>query len=108
MIRRPPRSTLFPYTTLFRSLLHDGNRRIGIVSPANQSPQMHSPPSPALPSSFPAICEQICSPSAKPPESLRSCLRRALPPRPNRPPRASLPPLPPQDAPYGSLPPTVA
>src|SRR5258708_23698726 len=22
MIRRPPRSTLFPYTTLFRSLLH--------------------------------------------------------------------------------------
>src|SRR5260221_6441630 len=35
MIRRPPRSTLFPYTTLFRSLLHPGevwilddNRRI--------------------------------------------------------------------------------
>src|SRR5256885_16744582 len=32
MIRRPPRSTLFPYTTLFRSLRHprrqgaDGNR----------------------------------------------------------------------------------
>src|SRR3712207_8049690 len=23
MIRRPPRSTLFPYTTLFRSLKHD-------------------------------------------------------------------------------------
>src|SRR5256885_10930926 len=23
MIRRPPRSTLFPYTTLFRSLLHN-------------------------------------------------------------------------------------
>src|SRR2546428_7586286 len=23
MIRRPPRSTLFPYTTLFRSLWHD-------------------------------------------------------------------------------------
>src|SRR3712207_8289741 len=28
MIRRPPRSTLFPYTTLFRSLaLHRGHRR---------------------------------------------------------------------------------
>src|SRR3712207_7156630 len=29
MIRRPPRSTLFPYTTLFRSrrLLHDPRRR---------------------------------------------------------------------------------
>src|SRR2546422_3517994 len=29
MIRRPPRSTLFPYTTLFRSL-----RRVGDVQPA--------------------------------------------------------------------------
>src|SRR5947209_12300763 len=26
MIRRPPRSTLFPYTTLFRSKLHLGRR----------------------------------------------------------------------------------
>src|SRR2546429_6111237 len=25
MIRRPPRSTLFPYTTLFRSLLEEGD-----------------------------------------------------------------------------------
>src|SRR5256885_13209094 len=24
MIRRPPRSTLFPYTTLFRSVVHNG------------------------------------------------------------------------------------
>src|SRR3712207_6911890 len=24
MIRRPPRSTLFPYTTLFRSIMNDG------------------------------------------------------------------------------------
>src|SRR5258708_24776001 len=28
MIRRPPRSTLFPYTTLFRSLI-----RIGVLGP---------------------------------------------------------------------------
>src|SRR6266511_5715728 len=27
MIRRPPRSTLFPYTTLFRSRLGSGRRR---------------------------------------------------------------------------------
>src|SRR5258706_2417584 len=27
MIRRPPRSTLFPYTTLFRSVLHPGGTR---------------------------------------------------------------------------------
>src|SRR2546426_9333666 len=29
MIRRPPRSTLFPYTTLFRSLLDVGPLRLG-------------------------------------------------------------------------------
>src|SRR2546425_5723831 len=29
MIRRPPRSTLFPYTTLFRSLPHAAQRRAG-------------------------------------------------------------------------------
>src|SRR3712207_8520602 len=27
MIRRPPRSTLFPYTTLFRSVVEAGGRR---------------------------------------------------------------------------------
>src|SRR5690349_23725731 len=27
MIRRPPRSTLFPYTTLFRSPVHERGRR---------------------------------------------------------------------------------
>src|SRR3712207_7499033 len=36
MIRRPPRSTLFPYTTLFRSLLqehgHRPGRRLGRVA----------------------------------------------------------------------------
>src|SRR2546430_3399403 len=30
MIRRPPRSTLFPYTTLFRSLRPRGARRPGV------------------------------------------------------------------------------
>src|SRR5258707_10239541 len=29
MIRRPPRSTLFPYTTLFRSFLAGGQTRCG-------------------------------------------------------------------------------
>src|SRR5574341_1076019 len=32
MIRRPPRSTLFPYTTLFRSRLHDRDGRDKYVS----------------------------------------------------------------------------
>src|SRR2546430_13589825 len=31
MIRRPPRSTLFPYTTLFRSLRVPGHRVAGAV-----------------------------------------------------------------------------
>src|SRR2546426_8331710 len=31
MIRRPPRSTLFPYTTLFRSVHHDVPRETGQV-----------------------------------------------------------------------------
>src|SRR5258708_11037396 len=34
MIRRPPRSTLFPYTTLFRSLLFEpgtGERRLRLI-----------------------------------------------------------------------------
>src|SRR3712207_8857508 len=35
MIRRPPRSTLFPYTTLFRSLLGEGRlvARLGADEP---------------------------------------------------------------------------
>src|SRR2546422_6048192 len=41
MIRRPPRSTLFPYTTLFRSILQIAHRGLGQagehhhVSPVN-------------------------------------------------------------------------
>src|SRR5256886_13184974 len=34
MIRRPPRSTLFPYTTLFRSHLAAGARKVVISAPA--------------------------------------------------------------------------
>src|SRR5437588_7814650 len=37
MIRRPPRSTLFPYTTLFRSPrggAHDGRTALGLRRPA--------------------------------------------------------------------------
>src|SRR2546428_5217007 len=39
MIRRPPRSTLFPYTTLFRSLiddhLHETQRLAALAGPAD-------------------------------------------------------------------------
>src|ERR1017187_10859682 len=37
MIRRPPRSTLFPYTTLFRSITRSANRRPACRAPAAES-----------------------------------------------------------------------
>src|SRR2546430_12228169 len=45
MIRRPPRSTLFPYTTLFRSRseLHEGERG----EDAEHAPQLRCPGRPA-------------------------------------------------------------
>src|SRR2546426_5392940 len=51
MIRRPPRSTLFPYTTLFRSaeqtqrsekLLEDSQRRLNLASEAEKSAKRQS------------------------------------------------------------------
>src|SRR5258708_28354790 len=33
MIRRPPRSTLFPYTTLFRSILIGGSQKAVMIPP---------------------------------------------------------------------------
>src|SRR3712207_2740435 len=38
MIRRPPRSTLFPYTTLFRSLLPGGDLLAGDRGDAGDGP----------------------------------------------------------------------
>src|SRR2546425_1712924 len=58
MIRRPPRSTLFPYTTLFRSLRRDGRACPFPPSPPRGRPPVrdscskraparaHDPPSP--------------------------------------------------------------
>src|SRR3712207_8422000 len=49
MIRRPPRSTLFPYTTLFRSRL--GGREVGAeadrAQPRLRLRPAHDPPHPA-------------------------------------------------------------
>src|SRR3712207_8930069 len=40
MIRRPPRSTLFPYTTLFRSLTGTGAAGRAVVLQANPFPYL--------------------------------------------------------------------
>src|SRR5687768_17795525 len=56
MIRRPPRSTLFPYTTLFRSpgLSETVLRRIVIVPPEKLF--IAAPPAPeALPENFESV-----------------------------------------------------
>src|SRR2546422_1127150 len=39
MIRRPPRSTLFPYTTLFRSRAGQGPRRVHQPAPLECAPE---------------------------------------------------------------------
>src|SRR3989442_6511990 len=47
MIRRPPRSTLFPYTTLFRSHAGHGARPLAQRPPRrrrNHGPREHLPP----------------------------------------------------------------
>src|SRR3712207_7334536 len=46
MIRRPPRSTLFPYTTLFRS---PGVRGPGRAIPGTEGPPAEGRPDPASP-----------------------------------------------------------
>src|SRR2546427_6049379 len=49
MIRRPPRSTLFPYTTLFRSWMIE-DTIIAQISPVLGGPSMPPPSSPPPPS----------------------------------------------------------
>src|SRR3712207_9191571 len=49
MIRRPPRSTLFPYTTLFRSV---GDQVLGQVGPAGGGPD-EAVAAPAAPQAVP-------------------------------------------------------
>src|SRR2546425_3092700 len=44
MIRRPPRSTLFPYTTLFRSLRHGRRRRRSGRGARDHRHDLPSPP----------------------------------------------------------------
>src|SRR2546429_1528355 len=67
MIRRPPRSTLFPYTTLFRSLL--ANRAGGRDPVANQLT-----PIPALPQPYVGV-SIVPQPRRRSGQEARSALR---------------------------------
>src|SRR2546429_6941336 len=60
MIRRPPRSTLFPYTTLFRS--HRAPRAVHVVDAPAAPPRAVRPPAPAWPTpTWPARSEEHTS-----------------------------------------------
>src|SRR2546430_8752717 len=48
MIRRPPRSTLFPYTTLFRSLVSDGVPKPPGAPRRSLPPPSRLPPGPRV------------------------------------------------------------
>src|SRR5258707_12875492 len=63
MIRRPPRSTLFPYTTLFRSRL-----RVGVPTPDREQFRFPSANDP-FPRHRPEICVRL-----QIPPWLRSCV----------------------------------
>src|SRR5437588_2265164 len=97
MIRRPPRSTLFPYTTLFRSTIHAFRRARGCAD-ASASADGSERPEPAavrseehtseLQSHSDLVCrlllEKKKAPSARPatPSAPPLPVPRALPPAP--------------------------
>src|SRR5258708_17074057 len=59
MIRRPPRSTLFPYTTLFRSILEHRGAQLPALCPLWAASLVHPPPSypaPTHPLTLPSAC----------------------------------------------------
>src|SRR2546430_12430885 len=63
MIRRPPRSTLFPYTTLFRSLIPGPAKRVEDRQHATPCSRCSCQP----PTTFTTICDspRACSESSR-------------------------------------------
>src|SRR2546425_11591315 len=56
MIRRPPRSTLFPYTTLFRSLFDAELRALSVIEPL---PMLLDMPQPDKPDYYRLLEEKV-------------------------------------------------
>src|ERR1051326_1120551 len=63
MIRRPPRSTLFPYTTLFRSIVRTRGRLIQIDAgkPGNRTHSIDALVVVAVDPEMPALRTDICN-----------------------------------------------
>src|SRR3989449_10220489 len=72
MIRRPPRSTLFPYTTLFRSLLASQVARVAAVSARDLAHQ-------GQPQSRPCAPPTAREPVERPEHTLALRVRNARP-----------------------------
>src|SRR3712207_6891902 len=70
MIRRPPRSTLFPYTTLFRSLLRAGS---ALRTNRQQTETKHSSARPTRGERL----QQVCEHNARPPSRRSPTARRS-------------------------------
>src|SRR5256885_9827127 len=96
MIRRPPRSTLFPYTTLFRSRLPGGHtraRRVRGTRALQRPPARLDRKSTRLNSSHLVISYAVfCLKKKRASPSLRHCVSSAE--RAVSPPRPTLPPTP--------------
>src|SRR5690242_6382805 len=61
MIRRPPRSTLFPYTTLFRAIHFPSGEKYGfIASPGKLVRRTADPPARGTTQMLPAYANAIC------------------------------------------------
>src|SRR3712207_8428246 len=59
MIRRPPRSTLFPYTTLFRSATYEGGEKVSGVVVKPDEVEVHIVARYPLPKPIPQIASSI-------------------------------------------------
>src|SRR3989475_9840317 len=78
MIRRPPRSTLFPYTTLFRSPLYHDMGLIGcaFTPPLTRTPLWLLPPDLRNPRQWLELCtEGRATVTVSPDFGYRNCLR---------------------------------
>src|SRR5256886_12017099 len=65
MIRRPPRSTLFPYTTLFRSRVEVERRALQVlVAQPGLEPERRLAPQPAMEPHVAKAGEQVVQPQA--------------------------------------------
>src|SRR3989475_882391 len=111
MIRRPPRSTLFPYTTLFRSEQRTAEQ-LPHNEPPGKSDGRRADQKPHIAKGGPAICQDASTRSATirtasppppppPPPGGTTPAARPAPPAPPPPPPATAPPRPARRCPPG-------